>query len=113
MIDLFRQSSPSVFTSLLTFPLLMHLTAFNFILLGVSYFTFVSRSTKKKSSLIIFAILFSFIISLSQPTKAADNDAVFCEQYKGVKKIWWDGIELKYNYNPLGKVNMLFVRYIS
>ncbi|OMF61560.1 hypothetical protein BK139_06900 [Paenibacillus sp. FSL R5-0490] len=48
-----------------------------------------------KKTLLIFAILFSFIISLSQPTGAAENDAVFCEQYKGVKKIWWDGIELK------------------
>lgn len=28
-------------------------------------------------------------------TNAATNDLAFCNQYAGVKKIWWDGMELK------------------
>lgn len=28
-------------------------------------------------------------------TKAAEYDSKFCEQFKGVSKIWWNGVELK------------------
>ncbi|WP_235192276.1 hypothetical protein [Cytobacillus firmus] len=53
-----------------------------------------------KKTLIIFAILFSFIVSLSQPAKAAENDAVFCEQYKVLKK--YGGMELSLSLGKLG-----------
>jgi hypothetical protein len=43
-------------------------------------------------------ILMSLIVILGVYTpssKAAGYDSKFCEQFKGVSKIWWDGIELK------------------
>ncbi|MFD5853622.1 lamin tail domain-containing protein [Cytobacillus pseudoceanisediminis] len=46
---------------------------------------------KKFSSLVVS---FVFLLGIFSPTvNAAESN--FCDQYKGVTKIWWDGIELK------------------
>jgi hypothetical protein len=44
---------------------------------------------------IIFVLGLAMLLGVSAPNANAANDYDFCEQYKGVKKIWWDGIELK------------------
>lgn len=48
---------------------------------------------KKLFGFILTTVL---ILGIFPPiTNAAKNDLAFCKQYAGVKKIWWDGMELK------------------
>lgn len=48
---------------------------------------------KKLMGFILAAVL---LFGMFPPiTNAATNDLAFCNQYAGVKKIWWDGMELK------------------
>jgi S1-C subfamily serine protease len=55
----------------------------------------------------LIAILFSslLILGFNIPNSFAAEDSSFCDQYKGVKKIWWDGIELK--SGQIGRLNVL------
>ncbi|MFE4524754.1 hypothetical protein ACFRCQ_22050 [Cytobacillus firmus] len=46
--------------------------------------------------IIVTAISFILLLGFYTPSaNAAEYNSGFCDQYKGVKSIWWDGIELK------------------
>lgn len=47
----------------------------------------------KKLGVLLFTCMLLF--GANQPASAADLEASFCEKFKGQKKIWWDGAELK------------------
>ncbi|MFC0475567.1 hypothetical protein ACFFHF_09930 [Robertmurraya beringensis] len=57
---------------------------------------------KKVISIIVILLVATGIYS--PPTKAAEYDSTFCKQYEGVKKIWWDGMELK--PGQIGRLNV-------
>lgn len=48
-----------------------------------------------------FLMLFGF----TAPAASAAESNTFCNQYKGVKKIWWDGVELK--SGQIGRLTVL------
>ncbi|MFT4415417.1 hypothetical protein ACLM5H_16270 [Fredinandcohnia humi] len=50
-------------------------------------------------------ILLVFAMNIHTPsTNAAEYDSTFCTQYKGVEKIWWEGMELK--AGQIGRLNV-------
>jgi lysophospholipase L1-like esterase len=56
----------------------------------------------------IIVSVFAFILLLglyTPSTHAAPTDGNFCAQYKGVKKIWWNGVELK--SGQIGRLTVL------
>ena len=58
---------------------------------------------KKITSLLLSFIILLGIYTTPRYVSAAENNT--CNQYIGVKKIWWDGIELKY-----GQIGRLLVK---
>jgi hypothetical protein len=49
----------------------------------------------KKITSILIACIVIWGIYVPQQTSAAENDASYCEPFRGQTKVWWDGVQLK------------------